>query len=177
MKKISNVIVGKISGITGETISIERKKYSLNDVMKGRISKMDPEKVKDATVAIILDKEDKVAGLNFRGVFTAKAEIKKFNSDETYKADFAVILGRVCSYKEAEKVITFTIPVEKGPKEDRKTEWYSCKIFKGSDDLATRAAVELVVPEGEPKPQIWAIARKQVKDGYESYAVTDFGLI
>lgn len=162
-----------LNGVDGNTYEYPMTEKSAENFGKCNVEK--------GTFLSVYVAEDKVENFKFKGKQRLIVERKKKESEDSYTTEVNIFIGKAARVAELPKSVQVSIPVQK--KEG--TEWFALNFWKGEGEmnLGDKALLELQAPEGEVKPNFWAITggprKYKDKNGNDraSYTVNTFGVI
>jgi len=142
---------------------------------------------KDGTLVALFVVNDTVERFMFRGRFRGFVELPAKEGDEkTRIGEINVFIGRAARIFDGNRQVQVSVPV--AVKDG--TEWFTLAFWKGTDeahpvDVGAKALLDLQAPEGEKKPNFWAVTYgpRKYKDKNDveraTYGVRgeDFGLV
>lgn len=170
------------------TLEMDGETYALilSDEIAAQLAKANEKRaVVGSFVGMFEDNDAQcVTRFRFRGHF--RLQVPSAKDGESHEEN--IFIGRAARINESDRVVYVSLPIDHGVGDERTTEWFSLRFFKGTTDQhpvdwGEKALLELSPDEEGKKPFFWCRtgwANKYTrKDGTESvsYIVREFGRI
>lgn len=169
----NQMIIGKAKVDETGKLSIDGKTYPVTERVQGILEKLD---LSDKMAIFATNKEGEVAVVRVSGAVDLNGvEVSKFKGEGTFVTTYRAIIGTACNPKEGNPFRLSVAHYDLDENHNRKTTFTELTMW---NELAERAQVECIVPDGERKPHVAVIARKLPNyRGREQWLAEDITII
>lgn len=169
----NQMIIGEAKVDENGNLSVDGKIYPVTERVQGILEKLD---LSGRIAIFTTNKEGEIAIVRVAGAVDLNGvEVSKFKGEGTFVATYRAIIGTACNPKEGNPFRLSIAYSDIDENHNRKTSFTECTMW---GELAERAQVECVVPDGERKPHVAVIARKLPDyKGREQWLAEDITII